>query len=214
MCREDVRPLQPPGCARPPRRGVWAYTSILAHAFSYGFALWIGWAFPCAAQAPPASASRLQELTYFLGDWDCSGKFTRSGAAIEAHLQFESILGESFILFHHDDKPPHNYHAWSEWGWDPAGKQFFSTIQDSTGGTRTFRSVGWQQDRLTWEGGSPASDAPAGLPQKFPGNDQQFVFERISPKQFRVSYAVRKDADWATVDVSTCTRVDKPAAKP
>jgi hypothetical protein len=169
---------------------------------------------PCAAQNPPATASRLPELKYFLGEWECSGKFARSGAAIEAHLQFESILGEGFILFRHDDKPPHNYHARSEWGWDQAGKQFVSTIQDSTGGTRTFHSAGWEKDRLVWEGGSPASDAPNGLPQKFPGNDQQFVFERIPPKQFRVSYAVHKEGAWVSVDASTCTRVEKQGEKP
>jgi len=173
-------------------------------------ALSLAFGIPCLAQTQPP-ATRLPELNYFLGEWDCTGKFTRSGAAIEAHLQFESILNQGFILFRHDDKPPHNYHAWSEWGWDAAGKQFVSTIQDSSGGTRTFHSAGWDKYRLVWEGGSPASDAPAGLPQKFPGSDEQFVFERISPKQFRVSYAAKKSGDWATVDVSTCTQADKPA---
>lgn len=173
-----------------------------------------GWIVSMRAQTTPAPPSRVPELNYFLGEWDCAGKFTRSGAAIEAHLQFESILSGSFILFHHDDKPPHNYHAWSEWGWDAAGKQFVSTIQDSTGGTRTFHSSGWDKDRLVWEGGSPASDASAAAPQKSTGNDQRFAFERISPKQFRVSYAVRKDGDWAAVDTSTCTRAVENASKP
>jgi hypothetical protein len=156
------------------------------------------------AQTQP-TPSRLPELNYFLGDWDCAGKFTRSGAAIEAHQHFESILGDKFILFRHDDKPPHNYHAWAEWGWDAAGKQFVSTIQDSGGSTRTFHSAGWEKDRLVWEGGSP---------QNFPGNDEQFVFERITPKQFRVSYAAKKDGDWATVDVSTCTQNEKAGTRP
>lgn len=180
-------------------------TAFLA---ALGLALVTSSRLPCPGQTSPTPPARVQELKYFLGAWDCAGKFTRSGAAIEAHLEFEAILGQSFILFRHDDKPPHNYHAWSEWGWDPAGKQFTSTIQDSTGGTRVFHSVGWEGDRLTWQGGSPASDAPSGLAQKFPGNDQQFSFERVSPKQFRVSYAVRKDEGWSPVDSSTCTRVD------
>ena len=147
---------------------------------------------PCAAQNK--AASRIGELNYFLGQWECSGKFTRSGAAIDAHLQFESILDQSFILFRHDDKPPHNYHAWAEWGWDAACNQFVSTVQDSTGGTRIFHSAGWQGDRLIWQGGSPGSD------------DQQFAFEQIPPKQFRVSYTVRKDSAWNEVDASTCSQ--------
>jgi hypothetical protein len=144
--------------------------------------------------AQNAPASRIGELNYFLGRWACSGKFTRSGVAIDAHLQFELILNQSFILFRHDDKPPHNYHAWAEWGWDAAGNQFVSTVQDSAGGTRVFHSAGWQGDRLIWQGGSPGSD------------DQEFAFERIPPKQFRVRYAVRKDGAWTEVDASTCSQ--------
>jgi hypothetical protein len=156
----------------------------------------------------------LPELNYFLGHWDCAGTFGRSGAPIEAHLQFASIWNDSSILFLHDDRPPHAYHARSEWTWDLAGKQFVSKIQDSSGGTRVFYSSGWNSDSLTWEGGSPASDAPGGSSAKFPGNDQQFVFERMSPKQFRVSYAVRKDGAWSPVDTSTCTRGEAQGKKP
>jgi hypothetical protein len=150
------------------------------------------------AQNPPAS--RIGELNYFQGQWDCSGKFTRSGAAIDAHLQFESILDQSFILFRHDDKPPHNYHAWAEWGWDAAGKQFVSTVQDSTGGTRIFHSPGWQADRLVWEGGAVGTAAASSA------NDERFTFERVAPKQFGVSYAFRKHGSWVDVDASTCSQ--------
>lgn len=153
-----------------------------------------------SGQTASTPISRLVELNYFLGSWDCAGKFTRSGAAIEAHLEFEPILNRSFLLFRHDDKPPHGYHAWAEWGWDATGRQFVSTIQDSGGGSRVFISGGWQADRLVWEGGSLKGDGSF-------SNDQQFVFERVSPKQFRVSYAVRKEGAWAPVDSSTCSQL-------
>ena len=149
---------------------------------------------PLPGQTADARLSRIDELRYFLGQWECSGKFARSGAGIEAHLQFESILDGSFVLFRHDDKPPHNYHAWTEWGWDNATKQFVAMIQDSTVSMRTFHSAGWDTDRLAWEGGSQGN------------SDQQFVFERVSPEQFRLSYAVYKDGAWAPVDTSTCSR--------
>lgn len=48
------------------------------------------------------------------------------------------------ILFRHDDEPPFNYHAWPEWGWDANTREFVSSSQDITGGTRLFRSqAGW-----------------------------------------------------------------------
>jgi len=135
------------------------------------------------------------DLHYFLGEWDCAGKFLRSGKSIEAHLKFQAALDQKFVLFQHDDKPPHNYHAWAEWGWDDTGKQFVSTVQDSSGGTRLFHSTGWRGDRLTWEGG-----AIGGI------DDQQFQFEKLPPREFRISYAVRKDGSWTMVDVSECRR--------
>lgn len=154
-------------------------------------------AVPSLSQSPPAEPSRISDLNYFLGDWGCAGKFTRSGKSIEARQHFEAILNKSFVLFQHDDKPPHSYHAWAEWGWDAAGKLFVSTVQDSTGGTRLFHSPGWQGGQLTWSGGSPSQ-----------AEDQQFVFEKISAHEFRVSYATRKDGNWTSVDESTCTQTD------
>jgi hypothetical protein len=78
----------------------------------------------------------LQPLTYFLGDWDCSGKFVSSGKGIEAQQHFASDLDGSWILFRHDDKPPLPYHALAEWGWDQNVKEFIMTGQDSAGGLR------------------------------------------------------------------------------
>jgi Protein of unknown function (DUF1579) len=150
-------------------------------------------ALPCTSQN--TSPHGVSDLQYFLGEWDCAGKFARSGASIEAHLKFEAVLDQKFVLFRHDDKPPHNYHALAEWGWDESGKRFVSTVQDSSGGTRLFHSSGWQGEQLTWEGGAVGG-----------ADDQQFLFEKISPQQFRISYAVQKNGSWAPVDVSTCTR--------
>ena len=137
----------------------------------------------------------MADLHYFFGEWDCAGKFVHSGASIEAHLKFEAALDQKFVLFRHDDKPPHNYHALAEWGWDEPGKRFVSTLQDSSGGTRVFHSAGWQEQKLNWEGGAIGGS-----------DDQQFLFEKLSPVEFRVSYGVKKEGSWMTVDVSTCRR--------
>ena len=160
-----------------------------------GIVLWpmLVLAMPFTPQSAPPQ--RIADLQYFFGEWDCAGKFVRSGANIEAHLKFEGALDQKFVLFRHDDKPPHNYHALAEWGWDEPGTRFVSTVQDSSGGTRLFYSQGWHGEQLTWEGGAIGGDI-----------DQQFLFEKLSQQQFRISYSVRKSGSWAPVDVSTCTR--------
>jgi hypothetical protein len=150
-------------------------------------------ALPCAPQS--SAPNGIAQLQYFLGEWDCAGKFVRSGKSIEAHLKFEAVLDQKFMLFQHDDKPPHNYHALAEWGWDETGKRFVSTVQDSSGGSRLFHASGWQGAQLTWEGGSIGS-----------ADDQQFLFEKLPPQKFRISYAVQKNGSWTTVDVSICTK--------
>ncbi len=96
----------------------------------------------------------IETLAFFDGRWHCEGKFTGSGKAISANLEFEPILAGRFLLFRHNDEPPFDYHAWSEWGWDANTRQFVSTTQDSTGGIRLFRSPGWVAQTLAWSGGN------------------------------------------------------------
>ena len=132
-------------------------------------------ALPAATQTADAAKTQVAVLTYFLGHWECAGKFDASGKPIEAELGFESILDSHFVLFRHDDKPPHKYHAWAEWGWDSDNKRFVATVQDSFAGTtRLFYTSGWDGARLVWEGGAVGKDA-----------DQQFVFERCRRSSFK-----------------------------
>jgi len=155
--------------------------------------------FVCLALAPrvhtQSKPDTPESLAFFVGSWHCDGKFTGSGKPISANLKFESILGGKFLLFKHDDEPPFNYHAWSEWGWDTKAGQFVATTQDSAGGVRLFRSPGWISQSLIWTGGS--------LPDSL---DQRFVFERLDSNAFRVSYSYNKDGSWVAVDSSSCNR--------
>ncbi len=89
-----------------------------------------------------------------------------------------------------------SYHALAEWGWDAKNSVFLSTIQDSSGGLRLFRSSGWSDQKLTWDGGAPA-DSPA---------NQRFEFERLSVDQFKVTYLLQNEGQWVNVDVSTCKK--------
>jgi hypothetical protein len=162
-------------------------------------ALWIGLEFlsvPSRA-ATPALKPELAPLAYFVGDWECSGKFDANGKSIDAHQHFDVDLDGAWITFRHDDKPPFNYHALSEWGWDSAHKKFVMIAQDSSGGARVFYSSGWESTQFLWEGGAVGSATPAG---------ERFSFDRLDDHHFKVSYFFLKDGAWSRMDSSTCTK--------
>jgi hypothetical protein len=152
--------------------------------------------FPVRAGTPQLKPE-LAPLAYFLGDWDCSGKFDISGKTIEASQHFAPDLDGTWITFRHDDKPPFNYHALAEWGWDAKTKKFVMTVQDSGGGVRVFYSSGWDSAQLQWNG-----DAVDNL--SMPG--QRFSFERIDDRHFRVSYFTLKNNAWPRMDASVCSK--------
>ena len=142
------------------------------------------------------STANVSDLNFFLGKWSCDGKFVKSGKNISADVSFEAVLDGKWILFRHDDRPPFSYHALSEWGSDPKKNALVSTIQDSAGGLRLFRSDGWSGQKLTWDGGD-LSDGQA---------NQRFEYERLGADQFKVTYSVQMGAQWRDVDASICKR--------
>ncbi len=148
------------------------------------------------SQEKPTSS--VQELDFFIGKWSCDGKFFKSGKQISADASFESVLNGKWIIFRHDDRPPFSYHALAEWGWDAKKNAFVSTIQDSAGGVRLFRSGGWLGKKLIWDGGDFSDTATA--------PDQRFEFERLGSDQFKVTYSFQKDGQWVDVDASTCKK--------
>lgn len=152
---------------------------------------------PSIVRAAPELKPELAPLMYFLGDWNCSGKFDSSGKTIEAQQHFAAELDGSWVTFRHDDKPPFNYHALAEWGWDANRKKFVMTVQDSFGGLRMFDSVGWESMQLQWDGDAVGSAAVPG---------QRFTFERIDDHHFKVSYFTLKGNAWSRMDSSTCSK--------
>ena len=157
--------------------------------------------FASLAEAQPANnpelKSPLAPLAYFIGDWECSGKFDLSGKTIEAHQRFAPELDGAWILFRHDDKPPFRYHALAEWGWNESSKKFVMTVEDSVGGMRVFHSTGWEGKQLLWEGDAMDS---ASSPS------QRFSFERLDDHHFQVSYFTLKNNSWSRMDASTCSK--------
>jgi hypothetical protein len=147
--------------------------------------------------ATPELKPEMAPLAYFIGDWDCSGKFDSSGKTIDAHQHFATDLDGAWIMFRHDDKPPFGYHALAEWGWDSARKKFVMSVQDSAGGARLFYSDGWNSTQFQWEG--DAID-------KASSSSQRFSFERLDDRRFKVSYFTLRNNVWSRVDSSTCNK--------
>jgi hypothetical protein len=161
-----------------------------------------GWCFLSGSLWPQTTADmqikpEISSLAYFNGDWECSGKFDKSGKSIEAHQHFAPDLGGAWMLFRHDDKPPFAYHALSEWGWDAERKQFLMTAQDSAGGARLFTSQGWNSNQLLWDGDTLGATADPG---------QRFTFAKVDDRHYTVSFFVRKSDEWSRIDSSTCSR--------
>jgi hypothetical protein len=150
-----------------------------------------------ASAATPELKPSIAKLAYFIGDWECSGKFDSSGKTIDAHQSFTPDLDGAWIAFRHDDKPPFGYHALAEWGWDDKQKKFVMTTQDSAGGVRLFYSNGWDGDKILWDGDAISSAATP---------TQRFTFDKVDDRHFRVSYFVLKNGAWARVDASTCSQ--------
>jgi hypothetical protein len=134
-------------------------------------------------------------LSYFLGTWSCNGSFPASGKTIASTMRFESDLGGSAIVKHHDDVPPATFHAIEAWNYSAADKRFNDAIADNFGGVRIFVSDGWNGDVFTW------SSAPEVKPM------QQFVYTRLSSTSMRVDWQVSKDGTHYVVgDTLTCTK--------
>jgi len=147
------------------------------------------------ASASAADAPAMRALDYFQGSWHCQGVFPASGRAIASHVRYASDLEGAALVKHHDDVPPASYRAIEAWGYDGKGRRYEAAILDNVGGTRRFRSSGWQGDTLTWD--SAAEVAPA----------QRFVYVRLDEQRYRVDWEINRNGKGLVVgDTLTCTR--------
>ena len=151
-----------------------------------------------SAVSPAHAASAAEALTslgFFAGTWSCKGYFPSNGQTIASTMRFESDLGGTILLKHHDDVQPALYHALETWGFDAASQQFAAGISDNFGGVRRFGSDGWHGDVFTW------TSAPEIKPL------QQFEYTKLPGGGVRVDWRVAKDGTTYVVgDTLACSK--------
>lgn len=161
----------------------------------------LGW-FTAAAVALPAApalatpAAPMQSLRYFVGHWDCAGRFPASGRRIASRIDFAPDLQGRALVKHHADKAPAAYRALEAWAWNARAGRFQATVLDNGGGTRLMTSRGWQGDTLTWTVATPSQPA------------QAFVYVRQGRDRFRLDWKIVPPGKQAMVvgDTLTCRR--------
>jgi hypothetical protein len=174
---------------------------VLAECFA-ALLLAVAIAPPLHAQSQQPSSTlkpELQPLSYFIGQWTCSGEFPASHKTISSRIVFSPDLDGSWLSFRWDDHPPNQFHALELWGFDKTAHHFTNSIYDNFGGARIFHSAGWIGDQLTW--------GPRDLPSNAPIASERFVIDRKSTKEFAISWEiVRKPQpqQWTVGDRLTC----------
>src|SRR5215475_8532305 len=82
-------------------------------------------ALACAASAQTSSSAasaklrgKLEQLSGWMGNWRCDGKFVKSGKEISSTIRFSPVLEGQWIEVEQDDLPPNRFHAIEFWGYD------------------------------------------------------------------------------------------------
>ena len=64
-----------------------------------------------SGSAPAALKKEIEPLAPFIGGWECSGSFAKSGKPISSALNISPALEGAWLIVRHDDHPPNQFHA-------------------------------------------------------------------------------------------------------
>lgn len=117
-------------------------------------------------------------LRYFVGKWDCNGKFASNGKLISATIIFDWSEATETLLVRHDDRIPSVYHAIEMWGPSKSG-ELRNSIADAYSGIRWFTSDGVAESRLSWT-------------RKESGSVERFTYIQKDENTMQVDWLVAK----------------------
>lgn len=137
--------------------------------------------------------------SFFTGDWSGRGQFA-SGRPIEADVSFRPELGGQWLQYRHTDRAPNSYKALGMWGIESASRKLVMTVNDSSGGARTFTSDGWNDGSVVFIRTISAE----------PLREERFVFKRVTDQSFHMAYEVRAgEQPWRMIDQLTFERAPR-----
>lgn len=130
---------------------------------------------------------------YFVGRWEGSGSFVRSGKPVQSSFAFESGAGGESLRVRHAEKAPNSFAYDGILTVDSVrGDLLMLMASNNKGGGRLFRSAGWQGDTLAF--------------QSVPELRTAFALERITfvrrdRGQFLARYEMSRDGTtWSVGD--------------
>jgi len=158
-----------------------------------------------AADAPPGPNPHLKELSYFAGNWQCTGtSFAFMGTPehkTSATVEAAWVLNDYWLsLRYHESKTAINAHPFDVrvfWGWDEQTKKFSAGSVDNMGSYAIQSSSGWAGNKLTFDGDMHGG----GMTMK-----TRDVFTKVSATKVQHSAEVEMNGKWTKLDEETCTK--------
>ncbi len=138
---------------------------------------------------PPASFR-------FEGDWQCSGRFPRSGKTHRSSYHGAANADGRWIVLTETDIEPKGYVGIYELGADAGGTKLIF-LDVNSAGYAIFDSPGWQGQTLT------VTSTEVHYAKVFPQN--RFIYTVKDAQHFDVEWQVEKDNAWASGDSLHCS---------
>ena len=151
----------------------------------------------------PGAPSQLDQFSFLVGDWNCSGQVfahgTRLAHATSARAHGEKAAGGHWVLFRYDEDEtaanPKPFHIDQYFGYDPAVKKFVSVAVDTVG-YFSEASTGWSGNSITFD---EVVDAVVVGHDTFTRDRQDEISHSGADKD--------KAGNWVKTDEETCHRV-------
>jgi len=118
---------------------------------------------PAAPSGAPHPSPALRQIEPFAGSWKCTETSAAAGhGAADVSFRWD-LDGFWLTLTYREAKSataPQPMAAVVHWGYDDAAKRLVATALDNRGNVGTLTSVGWQGDKLVWQGTAKLGGVP------------------------------------------------------
>lgn len=147
--------------------------------------------------------SQFDQLSFFVGDWNCTGKLLAHGRtpahATTARVHGEKAVGGHWILIRYDENQtaanPKPFHVDQYFGYDSTRKQFVTVAADVSG-YFSGNSPGWSGNSITFD--ETTDGKSSGFRDTFTKNGQNEISHSGTEQD--------KDGKWIKTDEEICRK--------